>query len=156
MASRGRTNLLVVHCAATKPSQDIGAREIDAMHKGFGWSGIGYHAVIRRNGSMELGRPWDDVGAHVRGHNHESVGVCLVGGLDALGRPAPAFEPVQLKTLRLLIDGLRVRYQGARVLGHRDLSPDLDGDGVVEPHEFIKACPSMDARHWYRTGEIEP
>lgn len=156
MAHRPRTDLIVVHCAATKPSQDIGRAEIDAMHRGFGWSGIGYHAVIRRSGDMELGRPWNAMGAHVAGHNNRSVGVCLVGGLNEAGNPAPEFEAVQFETLRIVLDGLSKRYPGALVLGHRDLSPDLDGDGVVEPHEWIKMCPSYDAQLWYRTGTVMP
>jgi len=154
VASRGFTELIVIHCAATKPSQDIGAREIDAMHRGFGWSGIGYHGVIRRNGNLELGRPWDDLGAHVKGHNARSVGVCLVGGLDEAGVPAAKYAPVQMETLRLVVDGLLQRYPDARVLGHRDLSPDMDDDGVVEPHEWIKACPSFEVSTWMATGTV--
>lgn len=127
------------------------------MHRGQGWGGIGYHAVIRRNGDLELGRGWGEIGVHVgrAGHNHDSVGVCLVGGLDEDGDAAPEYDPRQLETLRIVIDGLRNRYPSARVIGHRDFSPDLDGDGVVERHEFVKMCPSFDARKWYLDGTVE-
>src|SRR5690606_114532 len=76
-------NLLVIHCAATTPLMDIGAKEIDVWHKQRGWSKIGYHFVIRRNGVIEKGRDISEVGAHVEGYNKNSIGICMVGGIDS-------------------------------------------------------------------------
>jgi N-acetylmuramoyl-L-alanine amidase len=90
-AIRKKTDLLVVHCAATKASMDIGAKEIRRWHKDRGWDDIGYHYVIRRNGDVEIGRPENAVGAHVAGKNSTSVGICLVGGIDDAGKPKANF-----------------------------------------------------------------
>lgn len=70
---------LIVHCSDTPDQEDIGALEIHKMHLGFGWEGIGYHKIIRRNGKIENGRPEYWIGAHVYGKNTQSLGVCLIG-----------------------------------------------------------------------------
>ena len=85
MTRRRRTKFIIVHCSATSPSSDIGADEIDDMHLRRGWSGIGYHQVIRRDGEIEFGRHFDESGAHVKGQNFRSVGVCLIGGVNENG-----------------------------------------------------------------------
>lgn len=135
---------VVVHCAATRPSMDIGAAEIDQWHRQRGWSGIGYHAVIRRNGTIEPGRSirFNDVqaGAHVAGLNDVSVGVCLVGGLGYVdGKDAQSFEeaytPYQEHALLSLLDTWRRMFPKAEVVGHRDLASG-------------KACPCFDVRSW--------
>ncbi len=156
---RSETTQLLVHCSATGPSHDIGAAEISRLHtsakskmvywngdriRGRGWSKIGYHFVIRQNGRLEFGRHPDEVGAHARGHNRTSVGICLIGGLNADGLPQPTYTAPQLSTLRELIRTLHMAYPDAEVLGHRDLP------GVS------KSCPCFDAGHWYETGEVRP
>lgn len=145
---RTATDLLVVHCSATRPTQDIGVRDITQWHIQRGFDTVGYHYVIRRNGEVERGRPENAVGAHVRGHNVNSIGICLAGGVDNAGKPANNFTAAQFVALHQLLDELRKRYPEARVLGHRDLSPDRNGDGVISPNEFIKACPSFDVATW--------
>jgi N-acetyl-anhydromuramyl-L-alanine amidase AmpD len=149
--SRSATKWLVVHCSATAPTQDIGVREITQWHIQRGFDTIGYHYVIRRDGSQETGRPENAIGAHVKGHNAKSVGVCLVGGVSAAGKPENNFTETQFATLGKLLDQLQSRYPKARILGHRDLSPDLNGDGIITPNEFIKACPSFDVSEWLKT-----
>jgi N-acetylmuramoyl-L-alanine amidase len=143
---------IVIHCSATRKNQPTGFAEINAMHKARGWSGFGYHGIIRRDGTIELGRSLQTKGAHVghAGHNHDSWGWCLEGGLNEQGDIVEDdFEPIQLDTLKLVVKGLLLRAPQAEVVGHRDLSPDLDGDGVVEPHEWVKQCPTMDAGKWW-------
>lgn len=146
---RQRTDLIVFHCSATKPNQHIGRAQIEEWHVAKGWSGIGYHFVITRAGDLEPGRPIDQIGAHVAGYNAASVGVCMVGGLDEMGRSfhnAPAqFTPQQWETARTLLATLRKLYPNARVVGHRDLSPDLNKDGKITPNEWLKTCPGFDA-----------
>ncbi|HBO3276633.1 TPA: N-acetylmuramoyl-L-alanine amidase [Pseudomonas aeruginosa] len=132
---RSITKYLVVHCAATKPSMDIGLREIRQWHRQRGWLDIGYHFVIRRDGTVELGRPVNTIGAHVADHNYESVGVCLVGGIDATGAPENNFTDAQFKSLRELLDKLKVDYPSAKIVGHRNLDRN-------------KACPSFDVGSW--------
>jgi len=147
---RTATELLVVHCSATRRNQDVGVREITQWHRQRGFDTVGYHYVIRRNGEVETGRPENAIGAHVKGHNARSVGVCLVGGIDAAGRPENNFTPAQFASLKALLGQLQSRYPDARTLGHRDLSPDRNGDGSITPDEFTKACPCFDVSAWLK------
>lgn len=132
---------IIVHCSATPASLDIGAAEIDAMHRQRGFAGIGYHWVIRRDGRAEAGRSEADIGAHAAGRNAGSIGVCLIGGADSAGRGEANFTPSQMATLGRLLAGLLIRYPGARVLGHRDTGAPKD-------------CPSFDIAHWLASGEM--
>lgn len=146
--NRETTELIVVHCSATGPQADIGVAQITQWHKQRGFDTVGYHYVIRRDGTRETGRPESAIGAHVRGHNSNSIGVCLAGGVDAKGKPQNNFTPAQFATLETLLRELKERYPRARILGHRDLSPDKNGDGKITPNEYIKACPSFDIGQW--------
>lgn len=149
MSARQRTDLIVFHCSATKPSQHIGAAQITEWHLAKGWTAIGYHFVITRAGDLELGRPVHEVGAHVAGFNGASVGVCMVGGLDERGNSlvnAPnQFTAAQWNTAKVLLAYLRKLYPDARVCGHRDLSPDANKDGKIQQQEWLKTCPGFDA-----------
>ncbi len=152
MSTRERTDYIVVHCSASAPGADIGVEEIDAMHRARvpPFDSCGYHAVIRLDGRIEYGRPFDAVGAHVYGYNRVSVGVCLVGGLDNAGNAQNTYREAQINSLTVLIEVLARSYPGAEVLGHRDLSPDIDGDGIVEAWEWLKECPCFDVREWWK------
>lgn len=154
---RRKTDLIVIHCSATRAAQDVSAADINRWHKQQGWSGIGYHYVITRSGALQKGRGVDEVGAHVAGLNAVSVGICLVGGLNNQNaRPENNFTPQQFETLRKLLDELTIRYPGAKVCGHRDLSPDKDRDGVVEKHEWLKDCPCFEAPQWAKDNGYKP
>jgi N-acetyl-anhydromuramyl-L-alanine amidase AmpD len=148
---RHRTDSIVIHCSATAPDSDIGVDEIDSWHKARGWSGVGYHAVIRRDGQVEFGRHFDEPGAHVQGQNFRSVGVCLVGGVNEEGEAEENFTEEQMESLEYTVRFLRLAYPDATVLGHRDLSDDVDGDGVVEEWEWVKDCPCFDVRGWWNS-----
>ena len=125
--------LIVIHCSAVKPDQQSSAAQIDSWHRQRGFHlGIGYHYVIRRDGTLEMGRPEYMVGAHCKNHNQHSIGVCYEGGLNARGDPADTRTPQQRETLRQLINELRERYPKAIVVGHHNLNP-------------LKACPCFDA-----------
>ncbi len=141
---------LVVHCSATPAGLDIGAREIDGMHRARGFVCIGYHFVVRIDGTLEVGRPLATVGAHVAGHNAHSIGICLVGGLDHERKPANTFTPAQFDALADVLDTLLARFPGSKVLGHRDLSHDANHDGRVTRNEWVKDCPCFDVREWLR------
>lgn len=142
--------MITVHCSATQATSDIGAAEIRKWHKDKGWSDIGYHAVIRRNGTVEAGRPEWKVGAHVAGHNTDNLGVCLVGGINAQGKAENNFTPEQMAALSQVIQGWMKKYgiQASKIKGHRDWSPDKNGDGKITPNEFMKDCPCFDVRSW--------
>ncbi len=149
LQARKTTDLIVVHCSATRASQDIGRAELDKMHRARGFQCIGYHFVIRRNGVVEIGRPQNTIGAHVAGHNSTSVGICMVGGVAEDGKTAEDnFTPAQFSMLTPLLRKLRDDYGKVRICGHRDLSPDLNHDGKIEPNEWLKQCPSFDVASW--------
>lgn len=128
---------IVIHAADTPADMDIGVEEIRLWHLRRGWFDVGYHWIIRRDGTIEDGRPHDRPGAHARGFNHISLGICLVGGKDGEDN----FTDDQWDALAGLVKGLKVGNPGAEVLGHRDL-PNVN-----------KLCPCFDARAWWATIE---
>lgn len=144
-----RINYIAVHCTATREGRHITVADIDRWHKQRGWRGIGYHFVIYLDGSIHLGRSLEQVGAHVSGHNKDSIGVVYVGGLDSHGRAKDTRTPAQKEALRSLLDTLHAQFPDASVLGHRDFSPDRNHNGVIEPFEWIKECPCFDVIREY-------
>lgn len=141
-----RIDFIVVHCSATREGQELPPETLDVMHRSRGFSGTGYHYYIRRNGEVVNTRPIAQIGAHTRGYNNRGIGICYEGGLTADGFPADTRTPEQRAVLRLLVNQLKRKFPIAEVCGHRDLSPDTDGDGVVESHEWLKQCPCFDVR----------
>ena len=130
---------LVVHCAATPSTMDIGVKEITKWHIERGFFTIGYHFVIRRDGDVESGRPMDRPGAHARGYNERSIGICLVGGTKKDGKTVENnFTPAQFHALAILLRQLTELYPNAEVLGHRNL-PGVN-----------KGCPSFDVRKFWK------
>lgn len=136
---------LVVHCSATPPSNNASAADIDRWHRARGFVKIGYHFVVRRDGTVQKGRELTERGAHVEDFNHCSIGVCLVGGVDETPKQKPEanFTQAQFSSLAVLLSGLRKQFPGAEVQGHRDF-PNV-----------AKACPSFDVRHWLSTDEVK-
>lgn len=146
-----KVNLIVIHCSATREGQAHTAADIDRWHKAQGWNGIGYHHVVLLDGTVQKGRDESVAGSHVKGFNANSIGVVYIGGLAANGvTPKDTRTDAQKTALADLIKSLKAKYPGAKVVGHRDLSPDKDKDGVVEPHEWLKACPSFDVSSWMK------
>ena len=158
---RQETKFIVAHTSATPPSWDIGAAEIRHLHtapktetipwgiynlRGKAWADIGYGLVLPRNGIIEIGRGIDAIGAHVKGYNRISTSFCMVGGVSEDGEPEDNYTDAQWRAADMIVGLLRLKYPGAVVLGHRDLSPDLDGDGVIKPHEWTKQCPCFNAK----------
>ena len=143
---------IIVHCSATKAGQDFTAADIDCWHRERGFNGSGYHYVVRLDGKLEKGRDVSLAGAHCKGWNERSVGICYIGGLDANGRPADTRTNAQKRVLYQIIMDLQREYNILQVLGHRDTSPDLNGDGVIEPYEYVKVCPCFDVKEFLRSG----
>lgn len=169
---------IVIHCAATPNFQPCSIEQIDAMHKERGFhrtaegraagqshlEAVGYHFFINLAGEAKRGRTLDEIGAHAKGYNRHSIGICMAGTDD--------FTAPQWWTLRGLIIHLVglitrtnitdmghfrqvVRDHGLHIEGHRDLSPDLNGDGVVEEFEWLKTCPGFDVAEWLNRN-MEP
>lgn len=143
-------NEIIVHCSATKEGQDFTVADITKWHKQRGFTTIGYHYVIYRDGSLHEGRNINVSGAHCTGHNTHSIGICYIGGLSANGKCKDTRTEKQKKALLNLLTNLRKLYPKAKIIGHRDTSPDKNGNGIIEPKEWVKECPSFDAKTEYK------
>lgn len=142
---RERTDYLVVHCSATGPKQNIGAADIDKWHRAKGWKCIGYHYVIKRDGTVEEGREEETIGAHVENWNSVALGICMVGGVSA-DDPKVAqnnFTSAQWDSLEELLKRMKAKYPQAHIQGHRDF-PDVH-----------KSCPCFDAQAWAKEHKLQ-
>ena len=137
-------NLIVVHCSATRADRDFTENDLEVCHRHRGFNGAGYHFYIRKNGDIKNTRPLEKPGAHALGYNAHSIGICYEGGLDVRYRPADTRTEWQKYSLGVLIRTLLMDYPGCRVCGHRDLSPDRNGDGRISPEEWVKECPCFE------------
>ena len=145
---------IVIHCSATRAGQDVHASDIDKWHKERGFAMIGYNYVITLDGTVEIGRPLTMDGAHCntagvsgKAYNKHSIGICYVGGLDRFGSPADTRTYAQKKALVDLVYRLLNQYPNIKeVIGHRDASPDKNGDGKITRNEWIKQCPCFEVR----------
>lgn len=127
---------IIIHCSATPEGRDFTVADIDRWHRERGFSGIGYHLVVYRDGSVHTGRPIERAGAHCKGHNAHSIGICYIGGLAADGKTAKDTRTIlQKAALVHLLLQLRERFPKAKIHGHRDFA--------------AKACPSYDATKEY-------
>lgn len=131
---------IIFHCSATPEGRDVKIDEIRRWHTssiakgGRGWKDIGYHYVIHLDGSVHKGRPEAQVGAHTKGQNANSIGVCYVGGLDKNGRPKDTRTAPQKETMLRMVEDFKRRFPGVHVYGHRDFAE--------------KACPCFDAMRY--------
>lgn len=130
-------DLIVVHCSATPEGKHFSTETIRNWHvNGNGWSDIGYHWVVELDGKVRAGRPEQRVGAHVKGYNRSSIGICYVGGMSKdMKLPKDTRSQVQRESLERLLLELKVKYPKAIIRGHNDFSN--------------KACPSFDAKEEY-------
>ena len=129
---------LIIHCSATRECDDsVNASVIDRWHKARGWKGCGYHFIVLIDGTIETGRTIDKVGAHVKGMNKSSIGICYIGGLERDGKtPKDTRTPEQKESLLQLIKTLNKIYPEATLHGHNEFSN--------------KACPSFDVQSQYK------
>ena len=128
---------IIVHCSDTEEGKDFCAKDIDLWHKAQGWDCIGYHYVVKLDGTVESGRPIEKVGAHCKGHNAYSIGVCYIGGKASDGKThKDTRTPQQKAALQLLVDNLKRVYPGSKVYGHCDFAS--------------KACPCFNAKEEYK------
>ncbi len=133
---------IILHCSATPEGRDVSAADIDRWHRLRGFAGIGYHYVIRLDGTVEKGRALSIAGAHCRGHNADSIGICYIGGLGADGKSprdtrTKAQRAAMLAIVRTLLSTYRLPLSA--VHGHNEYAP--------------KACPCFDVRQWLREAE---
>ena len=133
-----KIHLIVIHCSATRADKELTAFDLDTMHRRRGFNGIGYHFYITRDGVLHHCRPVSEIGAHVRGFNRHSIGICYEGGLDENGRPADTRTTAQRFALLDLLTILKHQYPEAQIAGHYQLSATIH-----------KACPCYDPRKEY-------
>lgn len=141
--------LIVVHCTASRCDRRLSPDDLEREHRRRFSGGCGYHFYITREGIIFPMRALDYIGAHVRGFNAHSIGIAYEGGLLPDGTAADTRTLDQRQSLRFLIRQLLVIYPKSTVCGHRDLSPDLNENGIIEPQEWIKQCPCFDAVQEY-------
>ena len=122
---------LIIHCSDTPDNQNLNALDIHNMHLGFGWEGIGYHKIIKRNGLVENGRPEFWIGAHTKGLNNKSLGVCLIGRTK--------FTKKQFLTLEKVLKNWLAKYPKAKIIGHRNAI------------KTEKTCPNFDVINWCKS-----
>lgn len=131
-------NEIIVHCSATPEGKDFTVADIDRWHRARGFDGIGYHYVVRLDGTVQAGRAIECAGAHCLRHNAHSIGVCYIGGVAKDGRtPKDTRTDKQKEALVRLLTKLRQQFPTARIHGHRDFA--------------AKACPSFDATTEYKS-----
>ena len=142
--ARLETKYIVVHCSQTRPSQKIGAKEIDRWHRERGWLKIGYAKVIKRDGTVEQGRDDDELQAHVKNYNHISTSVCVVGGAmeDDWKQPEDNFTGEQWESLKKVLEEQVIKYPKARIVGHYEL-------------DERKTCPNFNVREYLLNEDIK-
>lgn len=140
MKTKRKITKLIIHCAATPPNLDVGVREIREWHLARNMNDIGYHHVIRRDGECEEGRHIDLIGAHVKGQNTGSIGVCLVGGVDEYNNPDDNFTLAQWRTLENYAKIFKASFPYATIHGHNEFAN--------------KACPSFDVQNWLKSVNL--
>lgn len=146
---------IIIHCSASKEGQNLTVEQIDKMHRKRGFAGIGYHFVIYLDGSIHDGRDISKVGAHTTGYNTGSIGICYVGGLDKNGKIKDTRTYQQKNSLYKLVRELMKMYPIKEVKGHRDYSPDTNGDGVISKYEWIKGCPCFEVSDFMKEYGLE-
>ena len=125
-------NKVIIHCSATPEGRDVSLDTIRQWHIKRGWSDIGYHYVILINGTIQEGRPVERAGAHCKGHNANSIGVCYVGGVDEDMKPKDTRTAAQKIAMQKLLLSLTDTYEGITIHGNNEFSS--------------KACPSFDVQ----------
>ena len=134
MLNSSSIKFLIVHCSDTDNDKNLNAIDIHKMHLNFGWDGIGYHKIILRSGKIENGRPEYWIGAHVKGKNGISLGVCLVG--------CNKFTNEQFVSLKKILEEWKQKYPQAKIIGHCD-----SGD-------THKTCPNFDVISWSKDNNL--
>lgn len=145
-----KINLIVLHCSATRIDKDYPPEQLERDHKARGFESAGYNYYIRKSGEIVPLRPLERIPAHAAGFNKNSIGICYEGGLDTHGRPADTRTDAQRESIIHLLLDLVCDFPDSRICGHRDLSPDRNGDGRITPDEWMKQCPCFDAEEEYK------
>jgi len=137
---------LFIHCTSAPQNQST-QEMFNYWKKHNGWTTVGYHYDILPNGTIEQLQELDKPSNGVKGYNSNSIHVCYKGGIDSKGKPIDNRTEAQKQAQLLLIEFFKSKYPNIIVLGHRDISTDTNGNGIIESWEWIKSCPSYDVRN---------
>ena len=140
---------IFVHCTASKQTATVD--EIKREFKAKGWKNPGYHYLVDAKGEIHNLLSEDQVSNGVQGYNSTSINVAYIGGIDAKGKGVDNRTDEQKKSLKSVLIELKKKYPGTEILGHRDISPDKNKNGIVDPWERIKECPCFDAKKEYKS-----
>lgn len=139
---------VVVHCTATSPKATVKAITSywfrPKSQGGLGWKNAGYHYLIDADGTVHNLQPESKPSNGVRGHNKNSIHISYIGGVKN-GKAVDTRTDAQKDAMLDLLITLKAQYPSATILGHRDFSPDKNKNGIIDPWERIKECPSFDA-----------
>lgn len=142
-------NHIVIHCTAT--GQDASVESMKAYWKDvLNWKNPGYHYIIEKDGKVVQTHDESKIANGVAGHNANSIHIAYVGGVDQKGNAIDNRTDEQKKVLVSMVMAMRIKYPNVKVLGHRDFSPDTNKNGIIDPWEYIKMCPSFDAITEYK------
>lgn len=137
---------IVLHCTATPATSTVESIQ-NFWQNTLGWKNPGYHKIIKADGTIVELLSESQIANGVKGHNANSLHVSYIGGQNGKDtRTNP-----QKKALKKVVKDWHAKYPEADILGHRDLSPDINGDGIIEPWEWTKECPSFDVKEWLQT-----
>jgi N-acetylmuramoyl-L-alanine amidase len=140
----------VMHVSATKMSQNFTIEDCRNSHLRRGFNEIGYHYYINKEGETSVGRDLSKDGAHVRGFNKGTIGICTEGGIGENGKPKDTMNDMQKTACTGLLQALKKGNPKMQVKGHRDYSPDLNKNGKVDSNERLKECPCYDAMEKFK------
>lgn len=135
---------IFIHCTATPQTWTV--EDLKREFKNKGWKNPGYHITVMPNGRVERLLPDEEISNGVQGYNSTAINISYIGGIDAKGKGIDNRTPEQKDALKRLILAYKEKYPEAEVLGHRDISPDKNGNGIVDPWERIKECPSYNVK----------
>ena len=139
---------IFVHCTASP--QTWGVEDLKREFRNKGWKSPGYHIAIGSDGEIHRLAEDSNVTNGVQGYNSTAINVAYIGGIDANGKGVDNRTPEQKKSLISVLSELKKKYPDAVILGHRDISPDKNGNGIVDPWERIKECPCFNAKDEYK------
>lgn len=139
---------IFVHCTAGSQKQSV--KDLLAEFKKKGWKNPGYHYFIEADGNIVSLLRESAISNGVQGYNSTSINIAYAGGIDSKGKAVDNRTEAQKSSLIKLLKELRGRYPGAKIMGHRDISPDNNKNGIVDPWERIKECPCFDAITEYK------
>ena len=159
-----KVKYLVIHCTATPEGRDVTASDIRRMHTspksegGRGWKQVGYTDLFHLDGTVErlvsnnedsIVDPWEITNG-ATGYNSVSRHIVYAGGCDKTGKPKDTRTPAQKVALTKYVRDFHAKHPDVKIIGHRDLSPDRNANGVIEPFEWMKVCPSFEVSAWLK------